>query len=249
MKTYFYLCFVFGELIAGLYCSPLFENSTCFNNGDKEGICRRKSKCLKIHYINEYHHHNLTRCGFLGKMEVVCCPVETDIRQLPSTRKSEKACDFYAKKFPPNLGPQIWGGEDAEQGEFPYMAALGRYDVRHDEYSFDCGGVLISESYILTAAHCQVTYGNLPIKIARLGTVDVPKTIDTVNSQFDHAVKKVFVHPKYRLANKTNDIALVQLEKPVTFGPYVQPACLYTNARTYPQDYLVAGWGEVNRRN
>jgi secreted trypsin-like serine protease len=40
---------------------------------------------------------------------------------------------------------------------------------------------------------------------------------------------------------------LVQLEKPVTFGPYVQPACLYTNVLTYPQDYLVAGWGEVNR--
>lgn len=45
----------------------------------------------------------------------------------------------------------IVGGTEADEGEFPHMALLGR----NDETWF-CAGSLISENFVLTAAHCVV---------------------------------------------------------------------------------------------
>lgn len=48
------------------------------------------------------------------------------------------------------------GGKDADPQEWPWMAALMR-----DGASSYCGGVLITDSHILTAAHCVDGYEHL----------------------------------------------------------------------------------------
>lgn len=49
--------------------------------------------------------------------------------------------------------PLIIGGSQAERTEFPHMAAIGFGELNHLTYS--CGGSLISETFVLTAAHCM----------------------------------------------------------------------------------------------
>lgn len=49
--------------------------------------------------------------------------------------------------------PLIIGGSKVERTEFPHMAAIGFGELNHPTYS--CGGSLISDRFVLTAAHCM----------------------------------------------------------------------------------------------
>ncbi|XP_045530600.1 venom serine protease Bi-VSP-like [Pieris brassicae] len=50
-----------------------------------------------------------------------------------------------------NIEQLVTGGVDAYRGEFPHMALLG---YGNDKLEWLCGGVIISERYVLTAGHC-----------------------------------------------------------------------------------------------
>lgn len=59
-----------------------------------------------------------------------------------------------------NLNPdpiqnRIVGGTKAEPGEFPFQVRL---NIRSRRGSSLCGGVIIDQRHILTAAHCMTTW-------------------------------------------------------------------------------------------
>lgn len=158
--------------------------------------------------------------------------------------KSQQACQKWSKSLPIVLSYHIINGENAEKGEFPHMAALGFYIDADDEYLFNCGGTIISEQYILTAAHCVINVQESELKIVRVGIIKLPASLKRPDPSLDLNVKNVTVHPDYKWKEKLNDIALVKLEKKLTWTDSIKPACLYTKTDE-PTPLMVTGWGAL----
>ncbi|KAF2897551.1 hypothetical protein ILUMI_08619, partial [Ignelater luminosus] len=131
---------------------------------------------------------------------------------------------------------QILGGEDVGQGEFPHMAALG-YE-KDDELLWQCGGTLISNKFVLTAAHCVVRTGVTLSKI-RLGIIKLDDVTDSIQ---EFGVLNTTTHKQYNRKTKKNDIALIELDNEAAITDTVHPACLYQNEDD-PNRLLVTGWG------
>ncbi len=105
-----------------------------------------------------------------------------------------------------NWDPQIVGGVEASEGEFPFIVSLRSY------YGHFCGGSLVKENWVLTAAHCTSGGGIDSVRIGMLKQSDLSKS-ETFK------VKKVIVHPQYDRSTIDYDYALVQLDGASKYQP------------------------------
>ncbi|XP_065204411.1 serine protease snake-like [Planococcus citri] len=142
-----------------------------------------------------------------------------------------------------NAQPLIAKGTPAEAKEYPHMALIG-YGKEFESVSWNCGGSLISEKFIMSAAHC--TDNNIlgPPRWVLLGALNKFPTKDDPQRKV-YSIVKVYNHPNYKSSSYYHDISLFQLNTTVEFSPYVRPACLYTsntdsliNTRA-----SITGWG------
>lgn len=132
-------------------------------------------------------------------------------------------CVFAA----PSVGePRVVGGTRAAQGEFPWVVRL----------SIGCGGSLITEQVVLTAAHC-IPGGTGPSSsiTATAGVVDLA----------DHNATKVrsaFVYKAadYTAYDKGSDWALIKLAEPVPTKPTLD---LPTSKDHDKGEFTIMGWG------
>ncbi|KAJ6637746.1 Trypsin-1, partial [Pseudolycoriella hygida] len=103
---------------------------------------------------------------------------------------------------------KIVGGEDAVKGEFPAQISLQN---RHKNHF--CGGTLINENHVLTAAHCVTNAGtgfvDSPSSLLIMGdSLTVRPLVDISNQTRD--VTHVFVHPDYNSISMIHDIAVIR---------------------------------------
>lgn len=142
----------------------------------------------------------------------------------------------------------VVGGTKNTPAEFPHMAALGWQSSKSDgntnnttapTFDWKCGGTLISDRYVLTAAHC-VKRSPQPV-VVRLGQHD----LRVRNSQSDHSIAAIHKHPEYRTQRAYNDIALIRLAARVPFSDRQRPACLWTVSAEgeTPPEMLATGFG------
>ncbi|BET01568.1 protease [Nesidiocoris tenuis] len=139
--------------------------------------------------------------------------------------------------IPPQARRRVISGSDAYLGEFPWVVAIGL------DQMFFCGGALLTDSLVLTAAHCLMArdtpIGNL---ILHLGDLDLINPNET--SHVLRGVSKVMFHSHFHPFLLANDIALLRLDQPVAFSDTIQPVCLPNPAESYVgQKASVVGWG------
>ncbi|XP_069823984.1 ovochymase-2 [Dendropsophus ebraccatus] len=138
-----------------------------------------------------------------------------------------------------SLFSRIVGGTAAQKEECPWMASL-----KHNGNHF-CGGTIISDTYILTAAHC--ISAKHPMFKIRVYVGDHDFSVEEASEQ-SFFLKAVFKHPNFNPGKPFNyDIAILELMGKIQFGKNIQPACLPN-----PDDVFLAGslcitlgWGRL----
>lgn len=154
------------------------------------------------------------------------------------------AVTYAEDDFNIDLEPRIVNGELASRGQFPYFAMLRI--ILTDERSGLCGGNVINNQWILTAAHCVrlrgVTVDRFEIHLGALSRTDLDEEGRVVVS-----TRQSFVHPSYSPMLIRNDIALLKLEQPVEFGTYIQAINLAQTADLDAGTRVTAiGFGRTN---
>lgn len=141
-------------------------------------------------------------------------------------------------------GIRIINGMNATEGEFSYYAQLtvilseqpladGGILVRTGY----CGGSVIDNQHILTAAHCSK--GDHKKVEVTLGIYDIADK----NSQQKHSIKSFETHDEFNATTLDNDIAIITLADPITLTPDIQPIKLGCNYTQRDKRVEVAGRG------
>lgn len=145
-----------------------------------------------------------------------------------------------------NLG-RIIGGDLAADGEYPFLVAIG-YSTTVDSttsYSINCGGTLLSDKWVVTAAHC-VEDITTPEDVATLFVVHGTNSIDPLVPDNMVSVSQVKVHSDFRdPVTYNNDIALLELSESVSEDPIDAVSTTATPYYTTGTMATVSGWGDT----
>ncbi|XP_065084986.1 CLIP domain-containing serine protease C9-like isoform X3 [Ochlerotatus camptorhynchus] len=202
-----------GEIVYPLDAN---EGSPCVLRSGNTGQCRKASACSTA------GTGGLVLCRSNGRQLVVCCDVV------------QQQCN--AAKTKNNVSDHVVGVvHKPSVGEFPFMALV----MFNNSEQF-CGASIISDRFLLTAAHC---FAESNATSVRLGTIEADDSLaDTI------PIANIYRHPRYARSRRLNDIALIELRTSITLNSNVQPVCLYTEKKELPemQDLIVTGWGKDN---
>ncbi|XP_044841562.1 cathepsin G-like [Mauremys mutica] len=143
-----------------------------------------------------------------------------------------------AFRLPPgSQAGEIIGGREAKPHSRPYMAYL---DIRRGDKRSYCGGFLVSENFVLTAAHCNGD--NITVY---LGAHNIQQQ---EQSQQKISVRCQIPHPQYERETLNNDIMLLQLAERAKLKREVGTIALpRANEIVKPGTWCsVAGWGRTS---
>ncbi|ALC38837.1 CG31954 [Drosophila busckii] len=133
----------------------------------------------------------------------------------------------------PRLDGRIVGGQRINITDAPHQISL-------QTSSHICGGSLISEKWILTAAHC--TYGKTADRMrVRLGSSETSRLGQLLR------VSKIVQHENFNYTNVDYDFSLLQLQKPIEFDATKRAVKLPTSGETFEdgEPCFVSGWGNT----
>lgn len=138
-------------------------------------------------------------------------------------------------------------GYTTNPGEFPWHAAL--FMLSGFQKSYICGGSLVNELSIVTAAHCVVDPSTSQVLspaslYVQLGKFKLNLYGDTVQ---EHAVQQVITHTSFQPETNKFDLAILKLATQARFTDYVQPICVFPQPQPNYGDGsdkgIVVGWG------
>ncbi|EDW00884.1 transmembrane protease serine 3 [Drosophila grimshawi] len=134
-----------------------------------------------------------------------------------------------------NNVPKIVGGHETCPQQYPWMAGI--LLLGH----FYCAASLISDLYVLTAAHCVQ---DVPPEIITVRLLAHNRSNSDDPVVLDRLAVHVRAHELYDQRSFENDIALIRLEQPVTFETILRPVCLPAPDSSFDGRVgIVTGWG------
>src|SRR5215212_11622713 len=142
----------------------------------------------------------------------------------------------YASVSP--MSPMIVGGTAVPNGKYPFMAYLKLY--RNGKRSGFCGGSLIDQDSVLTAAHCLINTRGAVVVVGR-------SVLRKKNRGQEIGASRAFIHPRYN--GNGYDAAVLKLSRPVKGIKPIKLATARQNDLEKPGHILRAvGWGVRKQR-
>lgn len=142
--------------------------------------------------------------------------------------------------IPPSVSVRVVGGVEAVPHSWPWQVSL-QTGARHF-----CGGSIINERWVLTAAHCVAGYrpgGNNTLVVGMHNVRDHDEYTEPIR------VTAVIPNAKYGRPPResSNDIMLLKLERPLTFNDAVSPICLPSQFKPIASGRrcFSTGWGAL----
>ncbi|KAG7315305.1 hypothetical protein KOW79_021393 [Hemibagrus wyckioides] len=174
---------------------------------------------------------------------------ELECGERPLFEKENKQ-DATEKELIESYQKRIVHGETAEVGSAPWQVML----YKRNPQELLCGASLISDVWILTAAHCilyppwgkNFTVDDILVRLGKYERAKYEKGTEKIV-----AIDEIIVHPKYNWKENLNrDIALLHMKKPVAFTKQIHPICLPTKQivntlMSVGYKGRVTGWGNL----
>ncbi|XP_063771928.1 vitamin K-dependent protein C-like isoform X2 [Pseudophryne corroboree] len=238
------------------FWAKYFDGDQCLSSPCKNGVCKDgigKYDCIchqgwEGHICSQVTHFNCSLSN--GGCSHFCTETGNSTSRLCSCAPGYQLDDDYQscksvvefpcgkmKIFNFDYSARLIGAKKGRKGDSPWQVML-LYEKK-----FQCGGVLIYPTWVLTAAHCFKHPGKY---FVRLGEYDRRILEDTEQQTY---VINIILHPEYNPETTNNDIALLRLNEPAVYNKYVLPICLpskrlaETNLTQEGTDTIVTGWG------
>lgn len=133
----------------------------------------------------------------------------------------------------PGRRGRIIGGADIDIQKAPWHAQVRKNGI------YKCGGSIVEENWILTAAHCvegDVKENKYTVVV---GNAEKENTAEKIK------VIKVVRNPDFDAATSDNDFAMLKLEESLTVGESIKVVSMAKSGFTVTKDMkgFVTGWG------
>ncbi|KAH8277566.1 hypothetical protein KR018_001050 [Drosophila ironensis] len=167
-----------------------------------------------------------------------------------SQQRARLSCQAVARPAPCDCGwsypDRIANGVEAAKHEFPSMVGLRDLASRLPIF---CGGAIVSDRFIVTAAHCTARQPVASRLLAMVGEHDLSTGKESIYAS-QYRIQSIINHPGYSetSSGNINDIALLQTVNRIEWNRGVGPICLPIRQSDNAFDYQnvdILGWGTL----
>ncbi|XP_069460981.1 suppressor of tumorigenicity 14 protein homolog isoform X2 [Ambystoma mexicanum] len=163
---------------------------------------------------------------------------ECDAKNDCADNSDEMDCNCGVRPYKHN---RIVGGTDSDIGEWPWQVSLHFGSQGHT-----CGASIISERWLVSAAHCFQVNGKTNYANAGSWTVYSGLRVQGVLTGVQtRAVKTIITHRQFSEVTFDYDVAVLELRETLVFTDTIAPICLPAPTHVFPtgMSCYVTGWG------